>query len=774
MLKTTFLAAANGNAMVKNLKTGESYPNVTNVNSFDAFAANLDELYYLLKMHADEGNCLLKGQLDRPLVNESRAGHVESKFTNLVVLDIDSDSLPFKSRDTMLKSFGIEDTDYIFQHSSKATMDEALRGHYFFMLEKAISTHDIKSWVKGLNFEVLYNSLELSKSKTSIKWPLDITVNDNAKIIYLAPPIQDVDPITERFIMCRRGAKSLAPVPTKKAYDIPAIINELRSNTGLLEQSAPTNGIIDINPDEVKITDMKIGDKYVYINLNGGDSWAYYFNPESPEIVYNFKDEPNFRLKDLDPSLHSRYHQEQPSGGAEVTISDDGTICHSKAIAFRDATFDKYWGVKYDPDSLDVTYRHMISSKDRVNDFLITNGEEKLKHIPDWDIQFHPPSAEQIRPSEKWCNLFTPTKYLKSTDTSTEIPPTFKRLIEHICVDKETYNYFINWMAFIVQTRQKTGTAWLFHGTTGTGKGSLFKRFLLPVFGHEHAFMATTKIVTEEKNQFMERNIICVADEFCIKEDRASEQMLATLRTYITEENVTIRAMRANGVMRPSYANFLFFSNSFIPMRLESDDRRMNIAPRQNAPLKDANSDDFHKALDQEVWQLVNYLRQVKYNRDQAVAPIMNEARDLIIRNSKTSHEEFWDAVNKGDIDFFTALFIDNPDPIHFLAYNAYYDAVLKWINSNGEPHLTTKEELLKVYTWVTNTFPAPGLQKFNKMCQLNGVEFKRLHYDDGKSAGKAYPRRHCIERTWSGDTEDLIENEAHPDLNNVVDIQRK
>jgi len=765
MIKTTFLAATNGQAMVKNLITGDSYPNVTNVNSFEHTVKDLPTLFEVLKLHASKGHCLLKGELDRPLKGESRAGHVDSKNTKLVVLDIDSDTLPYKSRDVMLHEFGLGEIDYIFQHSSKATQEDALRGHYFFMLDKSVHPKTVKAWVREVNCTTLYSHLELSKSRSSISWPLDISVNDNGKIIYLAPPIQEKDPITERFVLCTRGAEKMAPVPKKDDFDLTAIVNELRSQEGLRSQERPVNNMIDINPNEVKITGMKENNGFIYLNLNDGDSWAYYFNPNTPDVVYNFKDEPNFRLKDLDPSLHSQYHEAQPSGGAEVSIASDGTLCHSKAIAFRDPSFDKYWGVKYDPDTLDVTYRHAIGSKDRVNDFLITNGEEKLKHIPDWTIEFHPPSIDQIRPAEKWCNQFTPTKYLKSADTATDIPPTFRKLIEHICVDEETFDRFINWMAFIIQTRQKTGTAWLFHGTTGTGKGSLFKRFLLPVFGHEHAFMATTKIVTEEKNQFMERNIICVADEFCIKEDRSSEQMLATLRTYITEENVTIRAMRSNGVMRPSFANFLCFSNANIPMRLEEDDRRMNVAPRQNKSLVGANSDVFHKELDNEVWQLVNYLRQYRYCRDTAVQPILNEARAILIRNSQSSHDEFWSAVRKGDVDFFTALYVDNPEPIQVIAYNAYYDIVQRWVTSDGEPILTTKEELLKVYTWVTGTFPAPSLQKFNKMCQLNGIEFARRYHTDGK-------RRFSIERNWTGDTTDLIELEA-PVLDNVIDLQK-
>jgi hypothetical protein len=772
MIKTTFLAATNGQAMVKNLITGDSYPNVTNVNSFEHAIEDLPALFEVLKLHADQGHCFLKGELDRPLKNESRAGHTESKNTKIVILDIDSDNLPFQSRDLMLKALGLPDIDYIFQHSSKATNEDALRGHYFFILDEAEHPRQIKDRLRELNFETMFDSIELSNSQMALRWPLDISVNDTGKIIYIAPPVQENDPIKQRFNLCIRKGNSGHRVCTFKPkgveFDTHSLVNELRADTGLIQRPSPINDYVTIDPEEVKITGIKENNGWIYINLNGGDSWGYFFNPDSPDTVFNFKDEPKFRLLDLDPALHAQYHESQPAGGADLKLGLNGTIALSKSIGFRDPIFDRYWAVKYNPDTNEVTSCNVIGSKDRINDFLVTNGEEKLKNIPDWAIEFHPPTLEQIKPKERWCNQFAPSKYLASTETCTKIPPTFERLIKHICVDKETYDYFINWVAYIVQTRKKTGTAWLFHGTTGTGKGSLFKRFFLPVFGHDHAFMGTTRIVTEEKNQFMERNIICVADEFKIKNDNLSSQMLATLRTYITEDNITIRAMRSNGVMRPSFANFLFFSNENIPMKIEDDDRRMNIAPRQDEPLEGANTDAFHQKLTKELDQTVQYLRQIKVNTEHVITPLDNHARALLTRNSKSSHDEFWAALNNGDLDFFTNLFLDDPDPVQLMHYNQYFDIISKWVDHKDSKIYVTKEEILKVYTWVTQTWPAPGLQKFTKLCQLNGIEFTRIKNIKGSDT-----RRQCIHIQWTGTNIGLIDLDV-PDLSNVVNIDSK
>src|SRR5690606_38538580 len=41
--------------------------------------------------------------------------------------------------------------------------------------------------------------------------------------------------------------------------------------------------------------------------------------------------------------------------------------------------------------------------------------------------------------------------------------------------DRDSLQRFLNWLAFISQKREKPATAWLFHGTEGTGKGFMLR-----------------------------------------------------------------------------------------------------------------------------------------------------------------------------------------------------------------------------------------------------------------------------------------------------------
>jgi hypothetical protein len=52
-----------------------------------------------------------------------------------------------------------------------------------------------------------------------------------------------------------------------------------------------------LKPDSAVITEMKAERGFVYFNLNGGDSWAYYHPESNPDYIYNFKGEPSYLLK---------------------------------------------------------------------------------------------------------------------------------------------------------------------------------------------------------------------------------------------------------------------------------------------------------------------------------------------------------------------------------------------------------------------------------------------------------------------------------------------
>jgi len=192
------LCASNGKALSKAYRRGEygeiikdSYPSIREFSSLRETVNDIETLYAVLSACSENGGCLLKGQLDTPLYNESRADHTNSNDkTELLVLD--NDYLHDISPDELLSLLGLEDTDYILQHSASAGIVPGHNGyHLFVLLNESYSPDKLKLILKKWNLTIpqISNEISLSASGVSLKWPLDISVCQNDKLIYIAPPI---------------------------------------------------------------------------------------------------------------------------------------------------------------------------------------------------------------------------------------------------------------------------------------------------------------------------------------------------------------------------------------------------------------------------------------------------------------------------------------------------------------------------------------------------------------------------------------------------------
>src|SRR5580765_5120326 len=68
----------------------QPYPLVSRFTSYEVPVNSLSDFYAAMLMHAANGHCLLKGELNKQLVNESRAEHTETNApTSYVLFDLD-------------------------------------------------------------------------------------------------------------------------------------------------------------------------------------------------------------------------------------------------------------------------------------------------------------------------------------------------------------------------------------------------------------------------------------------------------------------------------------------------------------------------------------------------------------------------------------------------------------------------------------------------------------------------------------------------------------
>ena len=325
-MRVTFLEATNGLRLSKEHSTTNgftSYPLVKSVTShkydIPANEKGLRQLEQLIRDHSDMGHCMMKGNLKRDIVNESRAGKTDrNALTNLLILDIDGVRLPrplatgkLTSTDvTFLASQVIAELPTKLQNVSyiaQASSSLGLKGdktslHIFMFLSVGMPPKSVKLWLQDCNFEsdVFSEQLGLSVNGQSLKLPLDSSVADNSKIIFTAPPTFEDDandPFTdknERIVLVEREQWSfdlgrlLSNVSPQRIHEKSQIHKDrLRESLGFKKKQERTRlSTVDnqteeilVNPDKmsIRVTDDSAF-PYIRCNINGGDSAAYYFN----------------------------------------------------------------------------------------------------------------------------------------------------------------------------------------------------------------------------------------------------------------------------------------------------------------------------------------------------------------------------------------------------------------------------------------------------------------------------------------------------------------
>lgn len=729
--------------------TKSPYPLVWEFTSTKEQCKNLAHMEQLLTQHALAGRCVLKGTIARPLVNESRAGSTDTNgTTEWIVLDLDGlpDTIDMVTGsrtnntaltiDLFLAEMGLQDISYIVQWSASYGIEnKKLRAHVFMLLDKPYAAPLIKQWLMQKNHEIplLRDSMSLTKTGNSLSWALDVSACQNDKLIYIAPPtlrnIKDPMGKMPRISLVKRKHDKLAlssstiNSSSKNKELTHRRIKELREEAGLPERkiSYKMHGSTEImlKPDECIITEMKTERGFVYFNLNGGDSWAYYHPENAPDYILNFKGEPAYLTKELLPD----YWQQLTGTGSSTRTSSSGITY----LAFLDRTTGVYWRGTYEA-STDLLDINPAKNETQLRHFAKQYGVPMGDFVPEWDLTFDPQGMQRVDTTNRVVNKFQPSQYmLRQGKPPKSIPKTIMKVLDHaLGSDKATTDHFINWLATILQTRDRTRTAWVLHGTQGTGKGILTSEILRPIFG-THAASRRMEELGERYNHFMENSFVVFVDEVQTKALGNSERgVMAKLKNFITEAMVPIRAMYANATEVRNYTNWIFMSNMPDPVSIDKEDRRMNVGKYQ--PNKLAITSKEVEGIEKELQAFYNFLMAYPADYDLAGTVLQSVDRDTMISISESSTDTVSSALLEGSFEFFIEqLPTDNNHVRNAQANNRVvdYTDLLKALMARTQPSgdcTIGREELRTLFDFTCGSMPTTP----NKFTAL--LKHHRIH----------------------------------------------
>jgi len=702
------------------------HPSVRNYTSHEVKYKNLEELTKHFKHYADLNYCFLKGNLIKQLVQESRAGTTDpNQMTQLICFDLDGiksvSDIPQYTEQT-----GLKNVDYIVQYSSSMGIipEKGLSAHVFMLLDQPYAPAVLKQYLIRMNLSIplLRSNLGLTATYNALRWSLDITTCQNDKLIYIAPPIVKGDLEDtfkgERIQFVKGKHRYLAlpqPFPNAETNREQAeeALNKLREDMGLSRRTktvTKTHANVEYmaKPDQAVVTGIKVKEDFTYLNLNGGDSWGYYHPTNNPTFIFNFKNEPTYKTSELLPD----YWKDAKEAITETKPDAKGRVF----LAFRDFRTSAYYNGIFYPDKNKLTIAQ-AKSESQLRHFLAQYNQPFGEYIPDWELIFDPRSPTIVDSEKQVVNTFKATEYmLMKPKKILEVPPTIRKVLFHMVGDDEDLlEHLLNSLAVMWQYRVKTGTAWVFHGVEGTGKGLFFNNILRPLFGMNQVVGKRIREIDSGFNGYAEHAMVLWIDEAEQSDFKDNGMMNADLKNYVTEPKLSIRRMYTDHYEADNYMTVFLASNKGHVIRIDITDRRFNVCRYQENALIISQEEIDQMAI--ELVDFAHYLSTRVADRDMARKPMNNEAKRTMIELNRTAIDMASDAINSGNLEFFW----NQMPQVNILKIPSdqrgeaeAYIALVKHIVAE-EPKCLLREELYTLLKYTVGNIPSTPI-KFTSM----------------------------------------------------------
>jgi len=292
-------------------------------------------------------------------------------------------------------------------------------------------------------------------------------------------------------------------------------------------------------------------------------------------------------------------------------------------------------------------------------------------YLPRREIIFNPGLHSGL--NDEYYNLFEESEYMvKDYSTLPTLPldeavaelknrcKVIYEIMINIFGDKEYLERFINWIAYVLQERKKSYTAWLVTSNVqGIGKDLMFIRMLMPLFGDKQSQLMNGSRIAKNFNKIdMNCYLRGYNEVFSAGNVKENLHRKESLKDLITAPYQSIEIKGVDTFQTNNFMNFILFSNSQHPIFLDDEDRRFSVIRNENAvkvsELSIYRGEKYLEPdIEKELSDFADIIFTLKYNREFANTPIETEAKDRLKSLSKDEYEEFAEKLKAKDAEYF-------------------------------------------------------------------------------------------------------------------------
>jgi len=275
---------------------------------------------------------------------------------------------------------------------------------------------------------------------------------------------------------------------------------------------------------------------------------------------------------------------------------------------------------------------------------------------------------------------------------------------------------YLNWLAGILQTREKQLTAWVLKGIPGAGKGLMLDYVLKPIFGPKQAIKVEDGDLNSQFNPWLQ-NVIIIAFNEVAHDNNTRNSIKSKIKAIITDGEMMINEKNVKNYLITNYVNCLFFSNETIPVFIEIGDRRFNVVVT-GGNLRDydwfkKDPETFISFLSTEVPYFAQFLINWKYDPVKAKTCISNEEKELLVSAGMNRFEEFAFHLKKEDEEWFKGNM------------NSIFSPTISFTKSDMKGGIR-KELALRIYNEMYHGQPTNDVQ-LGKQLKLYGIRSERI-----------------------------------------------
>jgi len=302
-----------------------------------------------------------------------------------------------------------------------------------------------------------------------------------------------------------------------------------------------------------------------------------------------------------------------------------------------------------------------LGVKERILENILYSGGQVMPDIlPVLNAVFDVHTDERISLEKEIFNLFVPSKYMLLPKSNVLINP--RRSFPHIYMllgnllpVYSERKLFLNWLAGILQTREKQLTAWVFKGEQGAGKGLLLNRILKHLFGRKQAIQVEDQQLQSQFNPWLQNKMLIAFNEVAHNNDTRNS-IKSKIKAIITDSDIRINDKQIREFELTNYVNCLFFSNESVPVFIEDQDRRFNIIETgcnlDKMDFFNADPESFIASLEEEVPMFAQFLMNWNFDSNKAKKVINNAVKQNLISVGRTKFEELSKRLKTKDIDW--------------------------------------------------------------------------------------------------------------------------